>query len=195
MNNIVTKKGHIYLSRGNKKLKKTYIFNLPAVLTCNPTAICAKICYALKAERMYPQTKPCRMNNWDVVKNDSSWVHALINKLHNAKHKYLRIHESGDFFSQHYVNQWIAIAQATPTIQFLAFTKRYEWDYSRAPKNLQIVFSAMSDSDSVPQGKAMAYAGNVPNMQNFVECDGQCGPCRKCWNLDKMGKNIRFPIH
>ena len=187
--------GDLMFSTGNMKMKKTYIFNLPARITCKFTKICFEKCYARKAEYLYPQVLPCRMNNLSIVQNTSSWVHAVVNKLRKGRFSFCRLHESGDFISQRYLNQWIAIAQAIPKIQFMAFTKNYALDYSRLPRNFKVVFSVMEDSENVPTTKPQAFAGNVEGLSNYLECNGGCHDCRLCWNLEKLGKNIHFKMH
>ena len=39
------------------------------------------------------------------------------------KYGVVRIHESGDFFSQPYIDMWARIAEAYPKMKFFAFTK------------------------------------------------------------------------
>src|SRR5574343_650785 len=115
------------LSRGNRKLKQGYlIWNLPAVKTCpGSTAICRKLCYARKAERVYPDVLPCRMSNYHDSKKESFTddMIMLIEKTLKTYKKfngYFRVHESGDFYNQKYLDSWFKIVAQFPEIKFLA---------------------------------------------------------------------------
>ena len=126
----------------NSKLgKKIAIFNLPARKTCpGATAYCGKICYAMKAERMYKAAAAMRHHNWDASLN-VFFVQAMTDELKTFKGDKVRIHESGDWYSQEYLDKWIQIAAAFPKITFLAYTKSYNLDFSKKPANLVIYAS------------------------------------------------------
>ena len=108
-------KDYLKISFGNAKLPKgTMIFNLPAVVTCPfKTPLCEKACYALKAEVQYKHVVPqARQHNLDRVRKGlfkGLMIEAI--KKHHKKIKAIRIHESGDFFSQSYLNDWFAVAR------------------------------------------------------------------------------------
>jgi hypothetical protein len=103
------------LRNGNLKLSKNIIiWNMPSIITC---ACACKGCYALKAERMYKQTRIMRLRNLLLIllcQHDYKFkkrlqdriiellrVHALL-----YKNPILRIHESGDFFTSFYIKFW-----------------------------------------------------------------------------------------
>jgi len=129
----------------NSKLgKKIAIFNLPARKTCpGATAYCGKICYAMKAERMYKAAAAMRARNYE-ASLDSNFVFNMNTELLEfmKKGNQVRIHESGDFYSQTYLDAWINIAAYFPKISFLAYTKMYDkLDFSKKPANLVIYAS------------------------------------------------------
>lgn len=165
---------NVYLSEGNRKLKKTdevnfLIWNLPAVSTCpNSTAQCRKSCYARKAERLYPKVLESR--KWNLSESRGyyytsidgrqiQWanffVDVMIQKitpyLNKAKKQgkkiYFRIHESGDFYSQEYFNYWLYIARAFEgePITFTAYTKSVHLVHD-VPDNMTILFSLWDDT-------------------------------------------------
>ena len=111
-------KDYLKVSFGNSKLPKgTMIFNLPAVITCPlRTPLCEKSCYALKAEVQYRHVVPqARHHNLDRVRKGlfkGLMIEAI--QKHHKKIKAIRIHESGDFLSQSYLNDWFAIAKEFP---------------------------------------------------------------------------------
>ena len=92
---------------GNKKIgKDTLIFNMGSATNCPSKKLglckhCDK-CYALKAEKMYPQVLPFRQ------KQEKYWLNTSIDLIIDdfvlalTKHKnikYVRFNESGDFHS------------------------------------------------------------------------------------------------
>jgi hypothetical protein len=190
------------ISKGNRKMNKGFlIWNLPAIKTCpGSTAICRKECYARKAERQYPDVLPSRNRNLTASKTArfSDDMVAHIGKLitgYKSFKGFFRIHESGDFYSQVYLNSWKFIAASFPAVKFLAFTKSFNLDFSDCPKNLQIVFSVMPDSCIPPKGKPIAYAGPVVAMKKAIECPGLCDTCGLCWNLSTLKTNVHFNLH
>ena len=212
---------NIYISEGNRKLGRNeneyfLIWNLPAVTTCPyRTSQCEKLCYAKKAERIYPQVLPCRERNFiESQKTSFSYdmiqsIKAMINKPKNkGKQAYFRIHESGDFYNQEYVNKWIYIASQIPEVQFMAYTKSvkyFEHIMDTIPKNMVIRFSLWEDTD--PKSKKLADKLQLPiytafekhELDNIVlttaylKCECDCTVCKKCYSNEC--KKIAVAIH
>jgi hypothetical protein len=189
----------IKLSNGNSKTGKgVLIFNIPAVTTCpGATQQCKKSCYAMKAQRMYPATRKQREENLvEAVK--TSFVSDMVEVLNtNVFNSHVRIHESGDFFNQSYLDKWVAIAKKCKGKKFLAYTKSFHLDFSKAPKNLTIILSKFPDSPNTPEslsGLPVAYAGECAGMSNIFICGtkGGCSSCGKCWGTKS---NIYFKLH
>jgi uncharacterized protein (UPF0305 family) len=116
----------------NRKLKAGNIaaYNLPA-----RKDICGRECvgcYAKKAQKMYKAVTPYRERNYQasLLPGFATDMVAEIKGL-KKKPKAIRIHESGDFYSQAYVDSWAMIALALPGTVFYAYTKRNkEFDFS-----------------------------------------------------------------
>lgn len=139
-------------SKGNAKLgKKTLIFNLPAGKTCPGAMFCKSFavvdngkrkildgketifrCFAASSEVQYDAVYENRKNNLelivDAIKNNIGAD--LIDKsiqFHRTKNtKLVRIHESGDFFSEAYLNSWIEVALRNPDLKFYCYSKSLE---------------------------------------------------------------------
>lgn len=114
------------MKRGNLKIHKS------CGITTLPTTICpiqcAK-CYAKKAERLYPATLPARVRHYEeTLKPD--FAPRMIAEILRSKVESFRPHESGDFYSQAYVDKWSTIAQALPGIAFYTYTKA-DLDFSQ----------------------------------------------------------------
>lgn len=177
-------------SFGNRKLPKSIaIFNLPRLLTCkNPTELCKDICYAKKAERKcYPRCYPQRMNNYR-LSLQYDFVDVITNELNMIKQRLIRIHESGDFYSQTYLDKWFVIMRRFPNKNFTAYSKSI-LDFSDKPDNFILFFSI---DESTERSNAMWYRNN-PYKDAIAEigdenynCFGNCRRynCLQCYNKD-----------
>ena len=189
-----------YVSSGNRKMTCP-TFNLPACVTCpDKTEMCAKHCYARKAEKMYPDVLPCRKRNL-ADSEGPSFVRAMVDLVQRrARGGLFRIHESGDFYSQAYLDKWIAIAKACPGVRFLAFTKSFHLDFSKTPRNLQLIASVWPDTRARrPRNWPRAYAGDCKRMRRrTLECTGLCDSCGICWYMTEnrgIVDAVHFDVH
>lgn len=121
--------------KGNSKIDKScLIFNLP-------TSICLQQCdkcYARKAEIRFPTVLKSRNRNLEAATRDN-FVEIMNNEIKKSKCNKFRIHESGDFFNQGYINKWNKIVTNNTNVQFYAYTKSIEaFDFSELEKNKNI---------------------------------------------------------
>lgn len=146
------------LSIGNnsKLSKKVGIFNLPARKTCpGATSYCGPVCYAMKAERMYKGAREMRARNYEAAMN-GNFISLMTAELITFKGSQVRIHESGDFYDQMYLNDWIALATVFPKITFLAYTKMYDkLDFSSKPVNM-VIYASYDPTTAAKIGTAPA---------------------------------------
>ena len=136
------------MSKGNKKLKQTLIFDLPAGKTCPMASECHSYavlnkdgkltikdgdnnkfrCFAASQEAQYPNVYKARKYNLDLIleslKGEYGFyrTYELINDS-IQKHKTrninkVRIHTSGDFFNGEYLRCWFAVARLNPLMKF-----------------------------------------------------------------------------
>lgn len=183
------------VGHGNLKLDKSIgIFNLPAgkEYTCSQT--CPK-CFAIKAQKLYPTVLPCRLRNWERSKDDN-FVSDMVELIRKAKFKTFRIHESGDFYDQEYVDKWQRIINALPRVRFYCYTKE---NIELTGKNINIVRSILP-------GGEFNYGGNIflAKMQSkyrFPVCPatlngrGNKVRCGKHCKLCLSEKYMLFKIH
>lgn len=113
------------LQAGNKKLSRDIlIFNLPPGKSCLNCKECYKTCYARKAYRQYPNVKISWNYNLELAKNDPDKLfNSIANQLKSTKKNIIRIHSSGDFFSQGYIDLWEKIIKNFPNKKFYVYTK------------------------------------------------------------------------
>lgn len=134
--------GGIVVGKGNTKTHDSIlIFNLPAIKTCPNCSQCASSCYAMKAERNYPSVRGSRQSNWDSSKRPC-FVPRMVELINRSGLKVVRVHESGDFYSQEYADKWSRIAALCPNVKFFAYTKS---PYRPVGSNWNIVESILPD--------------------------------------------------
>lgn len=171
-------------------------WSLPAKSTCpGCTRLCSGKCYARKAELAYPTVLPSRKRNL-ASSREPGFVSAMVALITAKAPRFFRVHESGDFYSQAYLERWFAICRACPTVRFLAFTKSFHLDFGNKPANLQVIWSVWPDTDmsKVPSGPR-AYAGEFKARRKTLECPGGCDHCGMCWDIRKVGADVHFSIH
>jgi len=142
----------------NKKLSKSVgVFNLPAQATCpGKTPECTKICYAMKAERMYRSAHEMRQRNL-LAAELPDFPAMITTEIALWKLGRIRVHESGDFYCQGYLDKWITIATLNPAVTFLAFTKSFHLDFSKAPVNLVLFYSLDTSTDPATLPKELRH--------------------------------------
>ncbi len=183
------------------KVGKIASFSLTPIVTCPNHKWCSAKCYALKAYRAYPNTKAAYDRNTDMAQNNLPELKAQLKTFLTAyKRNYFRLHVSGDFFSQAYLDMWIEVIEEYPDINFLAFTKAFTLNYSEKPDNLEILFSTFDtmpsrtdDKLTAKYGFQVALAGK--NNPGYHECPGSCETCKTCWHASEENTNIFFHYH
>ena len=116
------------LSKGNTKLaKEVGTFSILANME-----ICGRECpgcYAIKEQngRFKATVNQGRTLRYNISKGDQ-FVNAMVKEILGSRtFKYIRLHGSGEFYSQEYINKWIEIAKKVyeikPEIVFYTYTK------------------------------------------------------------------------
>jgi hypothetical protein len=166
------------LKKGNAKIDKScLVFNLP-------TSVCpvqCPGCYAEKAEKRFPAVKVSRDRNYNASLDHINFIVTILSEINKSKLTKCRIHESGDFYSQQYVNVWYNIISNQPDVQFYAYTKReqdFNFEPLKALPNMNLINSI------TPTG--LNY-GDLDYCINLVEKFGYtlC-PCAKGVHVDCM---------
>ena len=181
----------------NQKLGKNIgIFNLPQGITCpGKTALCQKICYACKAERCYKSARNMRLRNLMYI-NDygtEKFTEDMIEEIKKSRVTMVRIHESGDFFFQGYLDAWVNIVKACSEVKFLSYTKSFMLNWQEAAKqpNWSILWSIDNTTTlPVPFLGPTCYLRTPtdPIPLKGVTCQHTsskhyCGTeCHICWN-------------
>ena len=180
----------------NLKLKQQFIFNLPA-----SKAICNRLCpgcYANKAQLRFPAVLAYRESMYQQSLLPS-FVDAIVSKLTHTRRKSrtVRIHESGEFYSQEYIDKWASIATQLPQFTFYTFTKRLtDFDFSHLMSLPNVVVI-----DSLMYGKLNYGKLSTLDQSKFI-CPstlGQpvvCGQsCKYCQTKTAQIDGVQFVKH
>jgi len=139
----------------NTKLKKTskamnlrvFNFGIPAYksasgkLTCPFADTCVSFCYARKGAYIWSNVKPAFEKRYELSKTDA-FVGEMNKEIIKVKADYVRVHDSGDYYSQAYLDKWIEIAIHNPNVRFYSYTNSVEMlKKANLPDNYDIIFS------------------------------------------------------
>ena len=136
------------LASGNLKLGACVgVWDLPAIITCKGACVG---CYALKAERLYPQTRACRLRHLLHIlysMYNPLYKKAFVNNFIKNCNMYniVRFHGSGDIFHENYKKILLDIVNKCKKVKFYTYTKilnNSNIDYiNNNYKNLNIIKS------------------------------------------------------
>ena len=177
---------------GNSKLgTHIYMFNLPA-----SPQVCGRRCpgcYAIREQQRFPSILSARERRLTASEHPA-FTTRIINEISKLRTfpPYFRIHASGEFYSQTYVDAWQAIVESFPTITFFSYTKRlrhFDFKILQTLPNFILIdslhfgklnFSALSDA---PQ-----TAFICPDQKGAaVQCGISCTWCMTKGKADVNG--------
>jgi hypothetical protein len=204
--------------------KKTAVlsFDIPAGWTCAKAGICKGFahkttgkltqvgrvkCYAVKQENYLPTVRAFRWNNFNQLlacgKNTDKMVELILASIpKNAE--IVRIHSSGDFYSQEYFMAWVRVAYMLPSVIFIAYSKHLDYvTFENRSPNFSMVYSYGSKDDGRYNEK---YNGHSLPTCFIEEFEGQYGDDfpRVCAEHSKgwqdyfqiiCGESYVIPIH
>jgi hypothetical protein len=178
--------------KGNAKLSKNiYTFSLPAGHSCPFAFECkasadrstGKIkdgkdqvfrCFAASQEALYTNTRNARWHNYDLLKKlktASKMTDLIVDSL-PPKADTVRVHVSGDFFSQIYFDAWMSVARLFDTKKFYAYTKSIPYWLERRetiPENFNLTSSKGGRSDDLIELNKLKYAEVVFTEDQAIE--------------------------
>ena len=180
--------------RGNSKLNNTWMFNLPAT-----KAVCGRECpgcYAIREQTRFPAVLTARESRFTAA-SQPTFAADIIAELSRARNlpKYYRIHASGEFFSQAYLDSWQQIAEAYPSVIFYAYTKRkddFDFEAVSALPNFVLIDSLhFGKINYGPLSSAPANAFVCPHSATIT-----CGDsCTYCMTKEAQDNGVYFIKH
>jgi hypothetical protein len=155
------------LGKGNTKLVKTakefgvriFNFSIPAgndkksgKITCPFAGSCLKLCYAKRGMYRFGNVERALTKRYEASKQEN-FVQTItdeLTKVKKDKQTYVRIHDSGDFYSPTYFAKWLTIAKNNPSVRFYAYTKSHSFIRGiELPENFDLIFSLGSKNDEL----------------------------------------------
>ena len=139
----------------NTKLKKTskllgakvFNFGIPAYksasgkLTCPMALECVKFCYAKKGAYIWSNVKPAFEKRYELTKTDE-FIEKMNAEIKSKKADFVRIHDSGDYYSKAYLDKWLKIAIHNPNVKFYSYTNMVEmFKNTILPNNFDVIYS------------------------------------------------------
>jgi hypothetical protein len=145
----------VNLSKGNTKLNKPnggvyniIGFGLPADHdfkggnTCPGASACRAICFAKQGTYRFKGVKRTRLANLEASQTEGFVADVLAGLARRRKVNAVRVHDSGDFYDQAYLDKWYEIARNRPDMVFYAYTKSLHLDlWTHKPDNFRLVQS------------------------------------------------------
>jgi hypothetical protein len=128
----------ISVSTGNSKLAQDGIacFDIPQAVTCRGAGSCLGFCYASIGNYTYRVKQQNMLNNFYTSQTPEVFKE-LVSKSFEKLPRYIktiRLHSSGDFYNQEYLDTWVEIMEAHPQFRFYAYTKSLDLDWTEALK-------------------------------------------------------------
>ena len=173
----------------NSELKKCGIWNwsLPAwhvklsdgkwFNACPNADYCAQLCYARNGTYLFPTVRAKHLANLEYTLNDlMGWKVDMVDEIEKIglhKVRWVRIHDSGDFYSDDYLKAWINICSVCPSVIFYAYTKevsRFKRILSGyTPKNFKYLFSLGGKEDNLIDLENDRHAEVFPDMESLID--------------------------
>jgi hypothetical protein len=144
-------------SKIKKSEKRTFNFGIPAyqsatgLKTCPNAGACAKGCYALAGAYRFSNVAQAFERRLTATQSEE-FISLMIADIDKQRAERIRIHDSGDFYNEEYLDRWIAIMKARPSVQFYAYTKMismFKRRMSDMPSNFTLIFSFGGTEDKL----------------------------------------------
>ena len=187
-------------SFGNKKISNCcYVTKLTPVETCPNHKDCAYddngkgACYAILDTVRFNELFFLQLlYTYLAIVDPVRYCKIIEREIENSGCPFVRIHESGDFFSQTYVDAWMDLIERHPEIEFYTYTKTDNFTF-RNLSNLNIV-----DSLIWINGKSYINYGSkeyidwlheltgipiCPYGKDEIKCMGKCKACAHCKHM------------
>jgi hypothetical protein len=170
------------------------------VLVCPNAGACAQLCYARSGTYNFSNVKAAHNRNLELVMTDNDWSKTMVNELKSKRYqptgikaryfdlvdqssltlfqldwlltggKAVRVHDSGDFFTREYFENWLLIAQQIPNVLFYAYTKEVKMTKEyELPENFILIYSMGGKQDHLIDVEVDRHAEVFPTMDALLE--------------------------
>ena len=164
----------------NSKIKKTgkhfnvrlFNFSIPAYksetgkVTCPMAGKCIQFCYAQKG--FYKLSKIYSEAKLQITMQDN-FVELMNKDIKDKKAEYIRVHDSGDYYSKEYLNKWLEIARQNPGIRFYSYTNNVTMikKIKDLPTNFDFIFSDSGKQSHLINKKTDRHTKIFSNLESL----------------------------
>ena len=145
--NLFTQNSKI-VKTGKKMNVRLFNFGIPAYMsmtglkTCPFAQECVEFCYGLGGCYQFSNVKPAFEKRLAVTLT-SNFITLATNEIIRKKIEFLRVHDTGDYYSEEYLQKWFKIARLNPEVNFYSYTNNVEMiKKSKIPENFDFIFSS-----------------------------------------------------
>ncbi len=146
------------------------------IKTCPNAGACANVCYARNGTYNFSNVKARHTANLEYVIDDpQGWLAQMLEEVNHPRMrgKYVRIHDSGDFFSEDYLRLWLKIALLTPGVTFYCYTKEVSMFKriveTERPDNFRYLYSLGGREDHLIDLELDRHADVFPDDAAILE--------------------------
>lgn len=168
-------------------------------MTCPHAGPCAQFCYARAGAYRFSNVLEAHTRNLvDYLRDPDDWKDRLVEELGRKKFRQtgkprdlvvegdlwleawaryggaaVRIHDSGDFFSEQYLRDWLEVARRVPDVLFYAYTKEISL-FRSVPEvdevpNFRYLFSTGGLEDALIDEDADRHADVFPSLEAMID--------------------------
>lgn len=126
---------------------RVFNFGIPAYrsvtgkITCPFAGDCVKYCYAQKGAYIWSNVTPAFEKRLQLTKQDN-FVEVMTNEVKSKRCDFVRVHDSGDYYSPKYLRKWYDVANNCPDVKFYSYTNSVKMvKDSKIPDNFDFTFS------------------------------------------------------
>lgn len=137
--------------------------------------MCAKLCYARQGTYRFPSVIAAHERNLLMVRDQlPAWEALMTREVAHPRYRqrWIRIHDSGDFYDDSYVEAWLRIAASAPWTGFYCYTKavsRFKrLVVGRAPENFLWCFSLGGTEDHLIDRETDRHADVFPDEETLT---------------------------
>jgi len=191
--------------------------------TCPGATKACEGCYAMKGRHYFQSVQKSFVRNrllLQKLQKHKSFNKAiqLLSEMIPKNTKIFRIHESGDFYSQWYIQVWAKVVRSRPDVMFWAYTRSFHLDFSKLTRQPNFALWASTDTYNQKEAKNFVrryenskvkhaygpWKHDVPIPENSFICpvtskrmdvDGACEKCMLCVDKNRVHKHVVFMAH
>lgn len=189
------------ISEKNSKIGRIPNLSLTPGTSCVPGIPCYdEGCYAKNAYDRWPNVEQAWDSNLKFYQEDpKEFFKELRDWIEVRSPDRFRLFVGGDFPDESFYQEMNRLALNFPFTTFLAFTKRYDYDFNRLAANFKIILSCWPGVP-LPENTDLPWSwlkedSRRPEEDSYV-CPGGCDDCgHACWDWIDAGTSIVFKKH